>query len=99
MSKTATPARVPCRLYLITPPHLPDLAGFADRLGEALDAGDVAALQIRLKDVSDDDIRRAVREALDELGDAVKLDERLRAADQGPGRRHIMASVAIFSFS
>jgi len=39
-----------CRLYLITPPRLDDLAGFGRTLGHALDAGDVAALQVRLKD-------------------------------------------------
>ncbi|MDB5457202.1 MAG: thiamine-phosphate pyrophosphorylase [Caulobacter sp.] len=49
-----------CRLYLITPPALPDLAAFATRLSEALDGGDVAALQIRLKDVADDAIAAAV---------------------------------------
>lgn len=48
-----------CRLYLITPPALPDLPGFAESLARALDAGDVAALQLRLKDVRDDDILRA----------------------------------------
>ncbi len=47
----------PCRLYLITPPALPP--GFADTLARALDAGDVAALQIRLKDADADAIRRA----------------------------------------
>ncbi len=46
-----------CRLYLITPPTLPP--GFADTLAAALDAGDVAALQLRLKDGDDDAIRRA----------------------------------------
>jgi thiamine-phosphate pyrophosphorylase len=45
------------RLYLITPPKLP--VDFADRLALALDAGDVACLQLRLKDVDDDTIRRA----------------------------------------
>lgn len=45
------------RLYLITPPKLP--ADFADRLALALDAGDVACLQLRLKESSDDAIRRA----------------------------------------
>ena len=40
----------PCRLYLITPPRLDDLAGFGHTLAHALDAGDVAALQLRLKD-------------------------------------------------
>ncbi|MXP62154.1 thiamine phosphate synthase [Roseomonas sp. M0104] len=48
-----------CRLYLITPPAL-DPARFADDLGRALDAGDVAALQLRLKDADDDALRRAI---------------------------------------
>ncbi|GAA0599921.1 thiamine phosphate synthase [Caenispirillum bisanense] len=52
--------REPCRLYLITPPRLDDLAAFAAVLERTLEAGDVAALQIRLKDVGDDAIRRAV---------------------------------------
>ena len=47
-----------CRLYLVTPPAI--LPGFADVLAAALDAGDVAALQIRLKPLGDDDLRRAV---------------------------------------
>ncbi len=47
-----------CRLYLITPPRL-DPQGFRDTLGAALDAGDVACLQLRLKDAAPDDIRRA----------------------------------------
>jgi thiamine-phosphate pyrophosphorylase len=50
-----------CRLYLITPPRIPDLDGFAAALEWALDAGDVAALQIRLKDVDDTELARATR--------------------------------------
>jgi len=46
-----------CRLYLITPVRLD--ANFADTLKRALDGGDVASLQLRLKDVSDDEIMRA----------------------------------------
>ena len=38
-----------CRLYLITPPEVPDIAAFAHLLDQALDGGDVASLQIRLK--------------------------------------------------
>jgi thiamine-phosphate pyrophosphorylase len=49
----------PCRLYLITPPAL-EPAHFAETLKSALDGGDVASLQLRLKDVPDDDIARAV---------------------------------------
>ncbi len=48
----------PCRLYLISPPAL-DPAAFADTLAGALDAGDVGAVQLRLKDADDDTIRRA----------------------------------------
>jgi len=49
-----------CRLYLITPPRLDHLAVFSDVLAETLNAGDVAALQIRLKDVSDEVISAVV---------------------------------------
>lgn len=52
-----------CRLYLITPPRFEPVA-FADTLKAALDAGDVACLQLRLKDENNrapdaDDVRRA----------------------------------------
>ena len=47
-----------CRLYLVTPAK----AGpaFADTLARALDAGDVAAVQLRLKGASDDEWHRAI---------------------------------------
>jgi thiamine-phosphate pyrophosphorylase len=48
-----------CRLYLITPAVLDPLV-FQDVLARALDGGDVAALQLRLKDVGDDELRRAI---------------------------------------
>ena len=48
-----------CRLYLITPPTL-DPTRFAPILAEALDAGDVAAIQLRLKDADDDALKRAI---------------------------------------
>ncbi|MDP2115965.1 MAG: thiamine phosphate synthase [Brevundimonas sp.] len=61
MSRTPTvPERPPCRLYLITPPAIPDLPAFARDLEAALDAGDVAALQIRLKDAGDAAVLAAV---------------------------------------
>lgn len=47
-----------CRLYLITPPVL-DPRTFADTLKSALGAGDVACLQLRLKDVPADAVRWA----------------------------------------
>jgi len=68
-----------CQLYLITPPRIDDLASFGRTLGEALDAGKVAALQIRLKDAPD----RLVEAAVDALlpivqsrGVAVILNDR-----------------------
>jgi thiamine-phosphate pyrophosphorylase len=48
----------PCRLYLITPQRL-DPRAFRDSLAAALDAGDVACLQLRLKDATEDDIALA----------------------------------------
>nr|WP_294548750.1 thiamine phosphate synthase [uncultured Rhodopila sp.] len=48
-----------CRIYLITPPAL-DPQRFAALLAAALDAADVAAVQLRLKDAGDDVWRRAI---------------------------------------
>jgi thiamine-phosphate pyrophosphorylase len=53
----------PCRLYLISPPKI-EMASFAKTLEAALKAGDVGAFQLRLKDVSDDAVRAAVRALL-----------------------------------
>jgi thiamine-phosphate pyrophosphorylase len=68
-----------CRLYLITPPAIDDLAAFGRELAHALDAGDVAALQIRLKDAPDEVIAAAV-DALSPIaqarGVAVILNDR-----------------------
>ena len=49
-----------CRLYLITPPALPDLTAFTGALRVALAGGDVSALQIRLKGLADDALAAAV---------------------------------------
>jgi len=69
-----------CRLYLITPPALPDPARFAaEELVRALDAGDVAALQIRLKGLDDDALRRAtdaIRPVAQSHGVAVLMNDR-----------------------
>ena len=46
------------KLYLITPPRLIDVAAFAERLKGVLDTGGAACVQLRLKDVHDDVIRR-----------------------------------------
>ena len=67
-----------CRLYLITPPAL-DPRAFKDELAAALDAGDVGCVQLRLKDVGDDEIRRAcevLRPAAQERGVAFLMNDR-----------------------
>ena len=48
-----------CRLYLVTPAAI-DLSTFPDALASALDAGDVAAVQLRLKDLPDDLLKHAI---------------------------------------
>jgi len=52
-----------CRLYLVTPPAL-DIRAFPEILKQALDAGDVACVQLRLKDVSDDAVLAAAEQLL-----------------------------------
>ena len=67
-----------CRLYLISPPKL-SAAKFLTPLKEALDGGDVASFQLRLKNVSDDEIRRvvdALRPAVQAHGAAFILNDR-----------------------
>jgi len=49
--------RPPCQLYLISPPAID--TGFANRLARAIDAGPVAAFQLRLKGVDEHAIARA----------------------------------------
>lgn len=55
-----------CRLYLITPPVIEDVTGFTALLEAALAAGDVACLQLRLKqgEVIDEAATRAVAAAV-----------------------------------
>jgi thiamine-phosphate pyrophosphorylase len=48
-----------CRLYVITPERF-DLHAFPSLLARALDAGEIAAVQLRLKNVDDDTWKRAI---------------------------------------
>ncbi|WP_321394225.1 thiamine phosphate synthase [Emcibacter sp.] len=48
------------RLYLISPPAI-DPEQFAEQLKDALDGGDVASFQLRLKGIPDVDIERAAK--------------------------------------
>lgn len=49
---------IDCRLYLVTPPALPD--DFPELLGAALDSAEVAALRLSLPGASEDGLARAV---------------------------------------
>ena len=49
--------RPPCQLYLVSPAAI--AADFDERLKAALDGGSVAAFQLRLKGVADDEVLRA----------------------------------------
>jgi thiamine-phosphate pyrophosphorylase len=67
-----------CRLYLISPPKL-SATNFLGPLQEALAGGDVASFQLRLKNVSDDEIRRAtdiLRPVVQAHGTAFILNDR-----------------------
>ncbi len=67
-----------CRLYLVTPPALEPVA-FSRVLAEALDAGDVAAVQLRLKDLSEQELKRAIevlRPIVQSRGVAFLLNDR-----------------------
>jgi thiamine-phosphate pyrophosphorylase len=66
------------RLYLITPPAF-DPVAFAPQLEAALSGGDVACVQLRLKDVDDDAIRRAaavLQPLVQERGVAFVMNDR-----------------------
>src|SRR3954464_2082302 len=67
-----------CRLYLISPPKL-SAANFLGPLQEALKGGDVASFQLRQKNISDDEIRRAadtLRPVVQSAGTAFILNDR-----------------------
>jgi thiamine-phosphate pyrophosphorylase len=67
-----------CRLYLITPPAL-DPRAFAPVLAGALTGGDVAAVQMRLKDVGDAailDAAKLLMPIVQEAGAAFILNDR-----------------------
>jgi len=63
------PTRLRPRLYLITPPQIEDIPGFVDLLRAALEGGDVASLQVRMKqgEAIDPAATRAVAQAVKPL--------------------------------
>jgi thiamine-phosphate pyrophosphorylase len=67
-----------CRLYLVSPPRIAP-QDFAGVLKGALKGGDVASFQLRLKQTSDDEIRRAadaLRPLVQSHGAAFILNDR-----------------------
>jgi thiamine-phosphate pyrophosphorylase len=81
-----------CRLYLISPPKL-SAANFLIPLKEALAGGDVASFQLRLKHISDDEVRRTVdtlRPLVQANGTAFILNDRPDlAAELGCDGAHV----------
>lgn len=78
-----TEAPPACRLYLITPNELVGggigLEDFADSLARALDGGDVACVQLRLKGADGDALRRAAERLgplVQERGTAFLINDR-----------------------
>ena len=74
MNKDASTA-----VYLITPQRLDDPVAFAEQLKAALDSGGSDCVQLRLKDVCDDTIRRAadvLRPLTQERGVAFVMNDR-----------------------
>ncbi len=79
-----------CRLYLITPPQLPDLEAFAKTFEDVLKAGhgtpaEVACVQLRLKEVTDDEVVTAARKLLPiahQYGAALLINDRPDLAKQ-----------------
>ncbi|MEM9055148.1 MAG: thiamine phosphate synthase [Pseudomonadota bacterium] len=64
------PVRERARLYLITPPRIDDVAGFVSQFEAAIEGGDIASLQVRLKqddDTVDTAATRAVAQAVKPL--------------------------------
>jgi thiamine-phosphate pyrophosphorylase len=64
-----------CRLYLITPPRIDDLAGFARTLDAALRAGDVACVQIRIKEGDAEAAARALTPVIQAAGAAALIND------------------------
>lgn len=67
-----------CRLYLITPPAF-DLDTFSHALDDALAGGDVAAVQLRMKDASDAEVLRIgaqLRSIVQDAGAAFIVNDR-----------------------
>jgi thiamine-phosphate pyrophosphorylase len=67
-----------CRLYIITPEKF-DLSRFPDLLAQALDGGDCAAVQLRIKNETDDTWKRcidALRPVTQSRGVAFLLNDR-----------------------
>jgi thiamine-phosphate pyrophosphorylase len=68
-----------CRLYLITPPVIENPYEWVKTWEATLDAGDIACVQIRLKNLADDALARMVdllRPAAQQRGIAVLLNDR-----------------------
>ena len=86
---TALPPRPRTRLYLITPPQIADVPGFARTLEASLGAADVASLQLRLKGAdgmidmqATREVSRALTAMAQEAGVAVLINDSAELAKE-----------------
>lgn len=83
--ENTTPRERP-RLYLLTPPRIDDPGMFADTVLACLDAGDVACLQIRLKNGAETDVEattalaKRLIEPVQDRGVAVVINDSVELA-------------------
>jgi len=79
LGRTRAISKQPCRLYLITPPAIPDPFAWVKTWEKTLDGGDIACVQIRLKGLDDETLARAIdvlRPPAQRRGIAVILNDR-----------------------
>jgi thiamine-phosphate pyrophosphorylase len=77
--------RPQARLYLITPSSIPDLGAFAKTLQAVIEAGDVACLQLRMKEALDEQVLAAAKALFpmaQDLGVACLVNDRPDLAKQ-----------------
>jgi thiamine-phosphate pyrophosphorylase len=88
----------PCRLYLVTPPRIGDVGTFAETLAGALAAGDVAAVQLRIKDGDVTAAARALTPVIQAGGAAAIVnDDPALAASVGADGVHVGQSDAPYA--
>ena len=99
-SRPKNPAPRPApRLYLMTPP-VADASAFSDQLASALDAGDVAAVLLRLAEADERTLInrvKALAPAVQDKGAALLLDGRANLVARGGADGAHLSGIADFT--